>query len=122
LEFQAKYIIANNLPANDSHWDSDDPGWVGKASMSKRHRFLIRRNLHWRWFNALIFGHSVQISSVWSLGDKSGRFRNGFQQTGQSWTLTIARLNHFIPASLFKANFYLLFSLSQELSGQTSVF
>lgn len=56
LHWQAKYIIANNLPANDSHWDSDDPGWVGKASMSKRHRFLIRRNLHWRWFNALVFG------------------------------------------------------------------
>ena len=53
---QAKYIIANNLPANDAHWDSDDPAWVGKASMSKRHRFLIRRNLHWRWFNALVFG------------------------------------------------------------------
>ena len=53
---EAKYIIANNLPANDAHWDSDDPSWVGKASMSKRHRFLIRRNLHWRWFNALVFG------------------------------------------------------------------
>ncbi|CAJ1362071.1 unnamed protein product [Effrenium voratum] len=56
LHWQAKYIIANNLPANDAHWDSEDPAWVGKASMSKRHRFLIRRNLHWRWFNALIFG------------------------------------------------------------------
>lgn len=67
-ECQAKYIIANNLPANDSHWDSDDPGWVGKASMSKRHRFLIRRNLHWRWFNALVFGHSVQ--GAWGTGLK----------------------------------------------------
>ena len=49
------HIIANNLPANDAHWDSDDPGWVGKASMSNLHWFLIRRNLRWRWFNALIF-------------------------------------------------------------------
>eukprot|EP00438_Fugacium_kawagutii_P031768 Skav205355 [mRNA] locus=scaffold1956:92712:93629:- [translate_table: standard] len=56
LHWQAKYIIANNLPTNDAHWDSDDPAWVGKASMSKRHRFLIRRNLHWRFFNALVFG------------------------------------------------------------------
>ncbi|CAE7742245.1 FNTB [Symbiodinium pilosum] len=56
LHWQAKYLIANNLPTNDAHWDSDDPSWVGKASMSKRHRFLIRRNLHWRWFNALVFG------------------------------------------------------------------
>merc|ERR1719379_3091910 len=24
--------------------------------MSKRHRFLTTRDLHWRWFNALVFG------------------------------------------------------------------
>merc|ERR1712054_277858 len=24
--------------------------------MSKHHRFLIRRDLHWQWFNALVFG------------------------------------------------------------------
>ena len=34
------FIICSNLPANDEHWDSDDKEWIGKASMSKRHRFL----------------------------------------------------------------------------------
>jgi len=71
LHWQAKYIIANNLPANDAHWDSDDPAWVGKASMSKRHRFLIRRNLHWRWFNALVFGMLDDNEKVYPLSHSS---------------------------------------------------
>eukprot|EP00913_Durusdinium_trenchii_P031244 g29253.t1 len=68
LHWQAKYIVANNLPANDAHWDSDDPAWVGKASMSKHHRFLIRRNLHWRWFNALVFGMLDENDMVYPHG------------------------------------------------------
>mmetsp|Transcript_70469 Transcript_70469/g.158377 ORF Transcript_70469/g.158377 Transcript_70469/m.158377 type:complete len:391 (-) Transcript_70469:51-1223(-) len=55
-EFRKRFMIASNKPENDAHWDSDDPKWVGRSSMSKRHRFLIRRDWHWRWFNALVFG------------------------------------------------------------------
>ena len=55
-EFQDHFIVASNLPANDEHWDSEDKEWVGKASMSKRHRFLTVRDLHWQWFNVLGFG------------------------------------------------------------------
>ena len=35
---------------------SDDKEWVGKASMSKRHRFLLTKDLSWWKFNALTFG------------------------------------------------------------------
>ncbi|CAJ1440895.1 unnamed protein product [Effrenium voratum] len=55
-EFKDHFIVCSNLPANDEHWDSDDKEWVGKASMSKRHRFLTIKDLHWQWFNVLGFG------------------------------------------------------------------
>mmetsp|Transcript_25018 Transcript_25018/g.63438 ORF Transcript_25018/g.63438 Transcript_25018/m.63438 type:complete len:828 (-) Transcript_25018:92-2575(-) len=54
--WQDRYQICCNLPENEVHWDSDDPAWVGRASMSLRHRFMTTKNLHWQWFNALAFG------------------------------------------------------------------
>lgn len=54
--FQDEFMICSNRPENDDHWDSEDPEWVGKASMSRRHRFLTVKDLHWQWFNALAFG------------------------------------------------------------------
>jgi len=55
-EYQDRFFICSNKPASDEHWDSEDPEWVGKASMSRHHRFLTTRDLHWQWFNALLFG------------------------------------------------------------------
>lgn len=55
-EMAEDFMIACNRPENDEHWDSTDPAWVGKASMARRHRFLIVKDLHWRWFNPLAFG------------------------------------------------------------------
>lgn len=55
-EYKDQFMVCSNLPENDEHWRSDDPQWVGKASMSQRHRFLTTRNLHWQWFNVLTFG------------------------------------------------------------------
>lgn len=55
-EYKDRFMICKNRPENDEHWDSEDPEWVGKASMSRRHRFLTTRNLHWQWFNCLVFG------------------------------------------------------------------
>jgi len=48
--------VAANLPAADAEWGSTSPEWLGKASMSKHHRFLLTRDLSWWWFNALVFG------------------------------------------------------------------
>ena len=52
----ARFMVAFNLPDADKHWDSRDEAWLGKASLSRRHRFLLVRELKWGWFNALVFG------------------------------------------------------------------
>lgn len=65
-EYTDRFLIVKNRQENDEHWDSDDPAWVGKASMSRRHRFLTVKDLHWKWFNALVFGlvDPAEIPSV----------------------------------------------------------
>lgn len=55
-EFQDRFLVACNRPECDENWESMDPAWLGKASMAKHHRFLIMKDLHWRWFNVLVFG------------------------------------------------------------------
>mmetsp|Transcript_110424 Transcript_110424/g.352050 ORF Transcript_110424/g.352050 Transcript_110424/m.352050 type:complete len:721 (-) Transcript_110424:20-2182(-) len=55
-EYRCKFKICCNRPENDAYWDSDEPAWVGKASMSRRHKFLTTKKLHFQWFNALVFG------------------------------------------------------------------
>jgi len=50
------FLVTSNRPDADAEWANSSDEWLGKASMSERHRFLTTRNLSWRWFNALIFG------------------------------------------------------------------
>ena len=52
----ARFLLACNRKENDEHWASDAEEWVGKASMAERHRFLLIKDLSWRWFNCLTFG------------------------------------------------------------------
>ena len=51
-----RFIVACNRPENDEHWSSNDPEWVGKASMGQRHRFMLVRDLSWSLFNVAAFG------------------------------------------------------------------
>jgi hypothetical protein len=51
-----RFMIASNRPENDEHWASEEKEWVGKASMAKRHRFILVRDLSWSLFNVLTFG------------------------------------------------------------------
>ena len=51
----ARFLLACNRKENDEHW-ADGGEWQGKASMSARHRFLLLKDLSWRWFNCLTFG------------------------------------------------------------------
>eukprot|EP00435_Cladocopium_sp_Y103_P056868 s481_g19.t1 len=59
--FKEKFLICRNRPENDLQWDSRDVRWSGKASMSRRHRFLTTKDLHWQWFNPLVFGMASEL-------------------------------------------------------------
>ena len=37
-DYAERFMVARNMPANDEHWDSNEKEWVGRASMSQRHR------------------------------------------------------------------------------------
>ena len=52
----SRFMVCSNMPQNDEHWNSNSVEWVGKASMSSRHRFLTIKDLSWKWFNVLAFG------------------------------------------------------------------
>ena len=51
-----RFLVCSNLPKNDEMWADPTPEWLGKASMSKHHRFMCYRSLGWSSFNALVFG------------------------------------------------------------------
>lgn len=53
---QDRFLVACNRPECDENWESADPAWLGKASMAKHHKFLTTKDLHWKWFNVLVFG------------------------------------------------------------------
>ena len=37
-DYAKRFMVARNMPANDTNWNSSATEHVGKASMSKRHR------------------------------------------------------------------------------------
>jgi len=51
-----EFVIACNRPLYDEHWEDADEDWLGKASMSKLHKFVLVRDMHWTWFNLLAVG------------------------------------------------------------------
>jgi hypothetical protein len=55
-EYSHRFMVAKNRPELDAQWESKDSEWVGKASMSKHHQFLLLRSLEWTTFNVSTFG------------------------------------------------------------------
>lgn len=49
-------IFVPNLKINDDNWNNDDPEWIGKASMSRFHKFMLPKSLEWYNFNVLTLG------------------------------------------------------------------
>lgn len=54
--YEELFMIVFNRKENAENWRSDDPTWRGKASMSKHHVLMTVRDLHWKWFNVIVFG------------------------------------------------------------------
>ena len=50
------YIILQNKPINDEHWQDSSPEWLGIGSMSKKHKFLAIMSDRWSTFNILSCG------------------------------------------------------------------
>mgnify|MGYP001430322605 CR=1 FL=1 len=76
--FQDHFLVACNRPENDEHWSDGSEEWLGKASMSQRHQFLIIKGdesldnkIHWQWYNALVFGMFGGIDGLKSALNKA---------------------------------------------------
>lgn len=69
-DYKELFMICANKPENDLNWDKSGE-WLGVASMSKKHRFLLTKNMHWRWFNVLVFGlvsfTHARPAGIWEL-------------------------------------------------------
>jgi len=55
-EYGSRFVIAHNKPESEDMWSSSDPSWIGKASMSKNHRFMAFKDLRWEFCNILAVG------------------------------------------------------------------
>eukprot|EP00966_Prymnesium_polylepis_P267982 6190994-Prymnesium_polylepis.1 len=55
-EYADRFVVACNRAENDANWDSGDQAWVGRASMGKRHKFLVPKDLSWWNYNVAVMG------------------------------------------------------------------
>lgn len=97
--FHKKYfVLACNRPENDAHCDSDDPAWVGKASMSKHHRFLTTKDLYWMWFNVLTFGIGGTVEELEDALKMLMRMREASMEyvfsSDEDWSMNIGLFFH----------------------------
>lgn len=64
-EARGKFLIACNLPRNAAKWRSDDPAWIGNASMAKLHLFLtLKGDLDWSHFNVLALALNGKVEEL----------------------------------------------------------
>jgi hypothetical protein len=55
-EDEKEFILFQNLPKNDEHWNDGSIQWMGTASMSKNHKFIAPRRTEWNLFNVATLG------------------------------------------------------------------
>merc|ERR1719387_2458773 len=87
--FQEKFMVACNRPECDEHWESLDPEWVGKASMSKNHRFLITKDLFWGWFNVLVFGLQGNLREAVEFVEGAEKAARLYVQKKEGWSQNV---------------------------------
>lgn len=95
--FQSEFQVCCNRPECDEHWESFDPAWIGKASMSRNHRFMCVRSLSWMWFNVLVFGMfdnlTEAIKMLQALKDASLQYA----RTSEGWSDNVGLFFHVYP-------------------------
>ena len=95
----AQFCIACNRSENDEQWANESPEWVGKASMSKRHRFLILRDdLSWQSFNVLtlgLVGGSKSLRAAIALVEGMRDAARTFASCTPGWSAEPTRLGMF---------------------------
>lgn len=94
-----RFKVCSNHPDNNENWNSSDPAWVGKAAMSKRHRFLSTKDLSWQWFNVLAFGldrDAHSLSQAIALLEDMKSAAEAFAAATPEWSADPSRLGLFL--------------------------
>lgn len=116
-KLQAEFQVCCNRPECDEHWESTDPAWLGKASMSRNHRFMCVRSLSWMWFNVLVFGMfdnlTESIKMLQALKDVSIQYA----RASEGWSDKVGLFFHVYP--LCSVNSLHLHIVDMEYKGPT---
>lgn len=92
------FMILKNRDESDDNWQSNDPQWLGKASMSKNHKFLCLKSLEWSTFNILTFGMNpdVNLSSCIDILDEMELTALNYTKK-YNWSNNIGLYFHCLP-------------------------
>jgi len=55
-KYAERFMICCNRRTDDQQWNMTGADYMPRSSMARRHRFITTKNLHWQWFNPLVFG------------------------------------------------------------------
>lgn len=94
--YEELFMVVFNRKEDSENWSSDDPTWRGKASMSKHHVLMTVRDLHWKWFNAIVFGMFENLrESIELLQDmRAAALRFVANDKSKSWSKNIGLYFH----------------------------
>jgi hypothetical protein len=102
-KYQDKFVVACNRPECDENWESTDPAWIGKASMSRLHRFLVPKNIHWSWFNVLVFGMHDNLEEAVVFLKNLRAATMLYVQTMKGWSSNVGLFFHVYSLSSVNA-------------------
>jgi len=83
---RSRFVVCSNRPEADAQWESSEKAWVGKASMSKRHRFVTTKDLRWVWFNVLTFGLDGGLADAVELIERLRAAALGYARRSDGWS------------------------------------
>ena len=97
-ELQDEFVVCFNRKENEEMWESDDPAWIGKASMSKRHVFITTKNISWQRFNVLVYGMFGDREDSLKMLHGMKRCAEAFVKTRDDWSENVGMFLHVYGA------------------------